>query len=56
MIVGGTCYARAFWTRPEVLEAVGAIAGLIVVAIMLVAFPPTWANRYRTARSATLSA
>ena len=37
IIIGGTCFARPFWTRPEVLEAIGAVAGLIVVAIMLLA-------------------
>jgi hypothetical protein len=37
IVIGGTCFARPFWTRPEVLEAIGAATGLIVVAIMLIA-------------------
>jgi hypothetical protein len=36
-IIGGTCFARPFWTRPEVLEAIGAATGIVVVAIMLIA-------------------
>jgi len=37
IIIGGTCFARPFWTRSEVLEAIGAATGIVVVAIMLIA-------------------
>ena len=58
IIIGGTCFARPFWTRPEVLEVIGAVTGLIVVAIMLIVWKASRSTspHHRTSRSEVLSA
>ena len=59
VVIGGTCLARPFWTRPQVLEAIGGATGLIIVAIMLIALRasrPTPPDHHRTSRSEVLSA
>jgi hypothetical protein len=57
--VGPPCAVRPFWTRADVLEAIGAVAGLVVVAITLIALRrsrPTSPDGLRTPQSEAHSA